>query len=373
MTSIHIRLLWIRNSFIPAASVRCDLTTIRKVAADAKVSIATVSRVLNNQAGVSDGVRARVLESVNRCGYVANVGKRANSFLAFVFTGPQSIYSAYDSAIMAGMAAAMEESHLDLVLLSLYRDKQAGESYTQFFLRKGVRGVILRTTKRTRSVCEEIASEGFPTIVIGERFEHESINYVSCDSHQSTLQGVEHLIALGHHRIALAISDIVQDTDHQDRLEAYESALTAHGINVDRRYHFHVPPSRPDGAQVIRKMMSMSERPTAVVFTDPLVAVGALNEALRLGVKVPDDLSILGFDDSDAQNTVFPRLSAVCQDARRLGYEAFQSLTKIIENQRGTVVQEVFPTWLEINDTTGQPPLGVSQILPDGTRVDSRG
>jgi DNA-binding LacI/PurR family transcriptional regulator len=346
------------------------LTTIRKVAADASVSIATVSRVLNNQAGVSDSVRARVLESVNRCGYVANVGKRANSFLAFAYTGPSSLESSYDSAILAGMSAAMEESHLDLVVLSLFRDKQPGETYTQFFLRKGVRGVILRTTKRTRSTCEEIAAEGFPALVIGERFENAKLHFVSCDSRNSTFQGVEHLIALGHRRIALAISDIVQDTDHQDRLEAYDTALKDHDIPVDRRYHFHVPPSRPDGAQVIRKMMSMSDRPTAVVFTDPLVAVGALNEALRLGVKVPEDVSILGFDDADVRNTVFPRLSAVCQDARRLGYEAFQSMTKVVDDKsNGAVIQEVFPTWLEINETTGQPPVGVTQILPDGTRV----
>jgi DNA-binding LacI/PurR family transcriptional regulator len=351
------------------------VTTIRKVAADANVSIATVSRVLNNQTGVSDNVRSRVLESVNRCGYVANVGKRANSFLGFVYTGPQSLDSAYDSALLAGMAAAMEESPLDLVILSLFQDKQPGETYTQFFLRKGVRGVILRTTKRTRSTCEAIAAEGFPTLVIGERFDNERINFVSCDSRESTYQGVEHLIALGHERIALAISDIVQDADHQDRLEAYESALKNHQITVDRRYHFHVPPSRPDGAQVIRKMMSMSERPTAVVFTDPLVAVGALNEALRLGVRIPDDVSILGFDDSDLRNNVFPRLSAVCQDARRLGFEAFQSLARIIEeknqSQDGGSVREVFPTWLEINETTGRPPQGVTQILPDGTRVEA--
>ena len=349
------------------------MTTIRRVAAEAKVSIATVSRVLNNQSGVSDGVRARVLESVNRCGYVARVGKRANSFLALVYTGPVSLGSAYDSALLAGAGAAMEESQLDLVIVSIFRDKQPGESFTQFFLRKGVRGVILRTTKRTRATCDAIAAEGFPALVVGERSDSTQLGSVACDSRQSTYQGVEHLVSLGHQRIALAISDIVEDADHEDRLNAYEAALKDADLPLDRRYHFHVPPSRPDGAQVIRKMMSMANRPTAVVITDPMVAVGALNEALRLGIQVPDELSILGFDDADVRNHVFPRMSAVCQDARRLGYEAFSALSQMVaadgKSGANTVVHEVFPTWLEINDTTGQPPSTLTKILPDGTRV----
>ena len=80
------------------------------------------------------------------------------------------------------MSAAMDENELDSVFLNLQRDKKPGESYTQFFLRKGARGVILRTTKRTRQVCEAIADEGFPSLVVGDRFEREDINYIYCDS-----------------------------------------------------------------------------------------------------------------------------------------------------------------------------------------------
>ena len=78
--------------------------------------------------------------------------------------------------------------------------------------------------------------------------------------------------------------------------------------------------------------MSMIVPPTAVVFTDPAVAVGALNEAHKLGMRVPHDISILGFDDADVRNQVYPNMSAVCQDARRLGYEAFQILTRMVSS-----------------------------------------
>jgi DNA-binding LacI/PurR family transcriptional regulator len=346
------------------------MTTIRTVAKDAAVSIATVSRVLNNQPGVSSGVRSRVLESVNRCGYVATVGKRATSYLGLMYTGPATLGSPYDAAILAGMGSAVDESNLDLALVNMHRDKRPNETFTQFFLRKGVRGVILRTTERTRFVCEQIAAEGFPALVVGDRFDFsDNISYVYCDSRATSYQGVEHLIALGHRRIALAISD-VQDADHADRQKAYEKALSDHDIELDRRLYFHVPAHRPDGAQIIRKMMSMAVPPTAVVFTDPVVAVGALNEAHKLGIRVPADLSILGFDDADLRNQVFPRMSAVCQDARRLGYEAFQILARFVTSKtRIDPVREEFPSWLEINDTTGRPTDDMVRILPDGTRV----
>ncbi len=357
------------------------MTTIRKVAKAANVSIATVSRVLNNQPGVSSHVRSRVLESVNRCGYVASVGRRVTSFLALIYTGPSSLGSPYDAAVCAGMVAAMDESDFDLVILNLQRDKKSNESYTQFFHRKGVRGVILRTTKRTRSVCETIADEGFPCIVVGDRFARPDLSYVYCDSRSTSYQGVEHLLALGHRRIALAISDLVEDSDHADRLSAYESALEDHGIPRDRRLYFRIPPGRPDGAQVIRKMMSMAEPPTAVFFTDPSVAVGALIEAHGLGMRIPQDLSILGFDDSELRHQVFPRMTSICQDARRLGHEAFSALGRIVSAQQTDgeppvsgqsqqlVIREAFPTWLEVNATTGQPSESQVRILPDGTRM----
>jgi DNA-binding LacI/PurR family transcriptional regulator len=347
------------------------MTTIRKVAKDADVSIATVSRVLNNLPGVSDPVRSRVLESVNRCGYVATVGKRATSYLGLMYTGPATLESPYDAALLCGLGSAVDESSLDLALVNLHRDKRPNETFTQFFLRKGVRGVIMRTTDRTRFICEQIAAEGFPALVVGDRFDfNENISSVYCDSRSTSYQGVEHLIALGHRRIALAISD-VQDTDHADRQLGYEKALTDNGIELDRKLYFHVPAHRPDGAQIIRKMMSMAEPPTAVVFTDPVVAVGALNEAHRLRVAVPEDISILGFDDADLRNQVYPRMSAVCQDARRLGYEAFNMLAQFVTAKtRREPEREEFATWLEINDTTGPPTERVVRILPDGTRVE---
>lgn len=358
----------------PSTTRRNATSTIRKVAKDANVSIATVSRVMNQQPGVSDAVRRRVLEAVNRCGYVASVGKRATSFLALAYTGPDSLESPFDAAILAGAYEAMEGTNLSLVLLNLHREKMADESYTQYFARRGVRGVLLRTTYATRDTCERIAGEQFPSIVISERFDASNVNYVRCDSFTSTYRGVEHLIGLGHQRIAFAVADIIQDSDHADRLTAYQRAMHDHGLEIQDRWCFQLVASRTAGAQVVRSLMSMPQRPTAIVFADPLVALGGTLECHRLGVNIPGDLSILGFDDADIRFYTYPTMSAICQDARHLGAHAFRALTRLTQQEGAatTAIREEFPTWLEINHSTGSPPATDDRVLPDGTRVRQR-
>ena len=310
------------------------LSSIRKVAKDAGVSIATVSRVINNQGSVTSDVKDRVLESVNRCGYVPNVGRRSTNLLALVYAGPSSLGSPFDSALLEGIADGMETVDLDLVILRLKRNKQPNESYTQFFLRKGVRGVILRATIREREICRAIADEGFPSIVLGDHFDHPTLSFVYSDSKPTSTQGVEHS---WHWAIGASPSRRAKPRTPSIWIawRATEVPLREHAIEPDPKLHFRIPPHRLDGAQLMRNVMSTMHPPTAIYITDPLVAVGAINEAHKMGIRVPLDLSILGFDDTDVRNNVFPRMTAVCQDARQVGFEAFSSLAHLLDNGHG--------------------------------------
>jgi DNA-binding LacI/PurR family transcriptional regulator len=350
-----------------------SVPTIRQVAESAGVSIATVSRVINNSPAVTEEVRAKVLEVVNRCGYVPNVARRTTSFLALVYAGPFSLGSPYDAALVEGMVQAMDSTSLDLVILNPARDKDTDESYTQFFLRKGVRGVILRSTVEGRQICRQIAEEKFPAIVVGDHFEHPSLRFVYADSSATSRQAVEHLIALGHRRIAFAANE-QEDGDHIDRYTAYCQALQTHGLEMDQSIIFRVPAHQVDGAQLLRNLMSVPQPPTAVYVTDPPIAIGMINEARNMRMEIPGDLSIVGFDDRDSRNYVYPRMTAICQDARQLGYEAFSELAQVVEAGNGAECQHrISKTWLEINNTTGRPPENAVGILPDGTRLVAAG
>ena len=294
-----------------------------------------------------------MVAATNEAGYVASVGRKSTTNIALVYTGEVSLGSPFDAAMMAGMGRGMEEYGYDLMILDVRRARLPHESYSQMFLRKGIRGVVLRTTAQTRHVCEAIANEGFPSIVIGDRFERENVSFVDCASQTPSREAVEHLIGLGHRRIAIAIN-VVDDSDHADRLDGYREALTDHGIEVDEKLIMRAPAYRGGGVQVMRRLGTMVDPPTALYLTDPITAVGAVNEARKMGIRIPEDLSLVGFDDGEVRFGLSPEMSAVCQDAAALGGEAFTALNQMLEAPNGVpVVRKTLRAWFEIHDSTG--------------------
>src|SRR5262245_47297594 len=343
------------------------MTSIRRVAEKAGVSIATVSRVVNGSTAVAPELRDRVLDAVGRCGYAPTVGRRSSASIALVYTGPFSVGSPYDAACLDGIVTAMLESDYDLKITHLRRDKSPKETYSQFFFRKGIRGAIIRSTSADRDVARIIGDEGFPAVVLGDRFEHPRLAFAYNESGAASAEGVEHLVSLGHRRIAFAAND-TDDGDHIDRFEAYRATMAKHGI-ADRQLEFRVPAHRLDGAQLMRKMMSINAPPTAVFIADPLTACGAINEARKLGLRVPEEMSILGFDDTDSRFSVEPTMTAICQNSRDLGRQAFEKLVELCDDGEGAAPVEPAKAWLEINHTTARAPSKSVRIMPNGERL----
>lgn len=334
------------------------MANVRAVAKRAGVSPATVSRVLNNHPTVSAEVRQRVVAATNETRYAATVGRRSTTNIALVYTGEVSLGSPFDAAMMAGMSRGMEEYGYDLMILDARRAKLPHETYTQMFVRRGVRGCVLRTTTATRGVCEAIVDEGFPVVVVADRFEKPNVNYIYSDSRDSAREAVEHLIGLGHRRIAIGVN-VVDDSDHADRIAGYKQALADHGIAFDRKLLLRVPANREGGWQLMRRVMSMPDRPSAAFLADPMTVVGAMAEARKIGVEIPRDLSIVGFDDAELRYSVYPELTAVCQDAAALGREAFTALYGMLDQQAEgkPVVRKAMRTWLEVHGSTAPPPV----------------
>ncbi|MEM9418602.1 MAG: LacI family DNA-binding transcriptional regulator [Planctomycetota bacterium] len=333
------------------------MSSVRQIAREAGVSITTVSRVLNNHPRVSQQAREKVLAAANDARYVAPVSKRSTTNIALVYTGESSLGSPFDSQVMWGMSAGIEEYNYDLMVLDAKRSPQPGETYTQMFMRKGVRGAVLRTTLSTRHTCLAIAEEGFPAVVIGDRFEHPSVRFIYSDSREPSREAVEHLISLGHTRIAICLN-VVDDSDHADRLAGYEQALSDHDMPLDRKLVIRAHANRTGGEQMMRRIASMADRPTALFVTDPAAAAGAFKEARSLGLSVPEDLSIVGFDDGDLRFDIYPEMTAVCQDTGAIGREAMTALHEVIENGPGETlpVRKARRAWLEVHHSTAAPP-----------------
>lgn len=349
------------------------MSSVRQIAKRVGVSVATVSRALNNHPEVHADTKAKILQAANRVGYSPTIGKRLTTVIGLVYPGDpvRPVYGDFESALLAGIMQGVNEQKYDVKMVSLERDKASTETYTQFFMRKGLRGVVLRSFEATRRVCEEIAAERFPHVVVADHFENPGVNYVWSESRTDSRRAVQHLIQLGHTRIGLVVH-AVYDTDHRDRMLGYKEALGEAGIEVENDLIVEIVANFEGGAKAVNRLLSMAEPPSAIFFTDPIATLGGMRRCQELGISIPAELSIIGFDDSDIRQHVYPAFTAVCQDARRLGFEAALRLTRTLAGQSDVKLRETFPTMFEINQTTGEKSAESVRILPDGSRVSAR-
>ncbi len=332
------------------------MASIRDLAKQLNLSPATVSRALNNNPLVAPEVRRRVLTAANKLQYVPTIGRRETMNIAFAYAGDRSIGSPFDAALMEGLTDRMESGGFDLVILDVKRAVHPRETFSHMFRRKGIRGAVLRTTSEAKGLCEQIAAEGFPCVVVGEHFDNEGISVVRSDSLTSSRDAVNHLIDLKHEKIAIAVNQ-VDDSDHLDRIAGYRDSMAQRGMAIDDRLIFRIAAKREGGIQLIRRIAAMPDRPTAIFFADPLPAIGAMMEAQKVGWSIPRDLSIVGFDDAELRFMVHPTMTAICQDARELGRVAFEALD-LLFSQKGrelqnSAVRRILPTQLECHGSTG--------------------
>jgi LacI family transcriptional regulator len=333
------------------------MANVREIAKNLGVSVATVSRALNDKPNVRPDTRERILAEASRIGYDFVRPATAPKVIGLAYTSYQGHldYGGFDSALMAGVLRGVEEQRYDINIISIHRDKTPNEDFRTFFRRKGVAGVILRTFQGSRHLCEEIADEGFPAVVVADRFDNPKVNFTCTESRLQSQRAVEHLIHLGHTRIGLGVHR-VRDTDHQDRCDGYRDALEKHGLEFDPSLVVDLVADLAGGGNTISFFLSLPDPPTAIYFTDPLATLGALHKCRALGLEAPRDLSILGFDDSNVRRHAFPPFTAVCQDATALGFEAAHWLSRYLAGFQKGQLRHTIPTTLEINETTGPPP-----------------
>lgn len=339
------------------------MTSVRAIADELGISVATVSRALNNHPGVSDETRRRVLTTADRSGYRPSVGRKPTNIIGLAYPDEpvKADFGAFEAALLAGILQGVSERQYDLTFINVHRDKNIDETYEQFFHRKGVRGVVLRSLDDGR-LAEEIAADGFPVILVADRSNDPLVSYIDSDSRRTSQAAVEHLLDLGHRRIGLGIHRVA-DSDHRDREAGYRLALTKAGIQVEESLIVRADASPEGGALMLHTLLDQDNPPSAIYFTNPLSTVGALHRCLQLGIRVPKDLSVIGFDDSDIRLRTFPQFTAICQDAKALGLEASRWLTRLLNGEATGTFREVRPTTLAVHESTAFPSVHPTRIL----------
>ncbi|MEM7624831.1 MAG: LacI family DNA-binding transcriptional regulator [Planctomycetota bacterium] len=350
------------------------MATVRDIARSIGVSPATVSRSLNKPSVVRKDIRDQVVAEARRMGYEVKRRRTRHGMIGMLFYNASSglPFSGYDAVIWSGVTrAAISNKHGIGVFDPSTRHHN--ESFADFAERLGVDGFIVRVDQDTRHVCEELADESVPHVVVADRFEKPGVSYASCNSYDASYAAIKHLVNLGHRRIGLS-HNFVLDTDHHDRIRAYRAMLADAGLETSDDLVVPVAGDMRGGASALNQLMSLPDPPTAIFFTDPQLTAAALRRSLEVGIRVPDELSIVGIDDEHLRELTYPVYTAVCQEAEKLAYQASRWLCQTLgdADHRGVFNEALrleAEAVLEVNQTTAPPPAEPARLTPGGERI----
>ena len=331
--------------------------TVEDVAAAAGVSTATVSRVLNGLGGVREALRRKVLSAVERLGYVPNAGARAMMLRRSGTIG--AIFPTVDNAIFAKAIDTLQrrlaESGLQLLLATSGYDPQTEARQALALLTSGVDGLLLCGCGQPADLLHRLVQRGVPVVHVMTWPAPPGMVAVGFDNQRAMGQAVRYLLDLGHRRIAM-LAGITQDNDRAAaRLAGVREALRAAGLDLpparlaERKYGLAA------AREGMRTLMQARPAPTAVVCGNDVLAFGALLEARKLGIDVPAQLSIVGFDDLELASHLQPALTTVRVPAEEMWRLAAE---RVIDAMRGAEVPRAteIEVALVVRDSTAPPP-----------------
>ncbi|CAM4376146.1 LacI family DNA-binding transcriptional regulator [Saccharibacillus endophyticus] len=332
------------------------MASIHDVAKEAGVSVATVSKVINNYPDVSDKTRKKVSQTIKELKYHPNVAARGlvkgRSWTVGVFV-TNSFKNPFVSELLEGIKTALQNSGYDLVLLSTRFD-DPGYSFVEHCLSRNVDGVVGFGVARNDPHLEELLDSDIPTMFVDADIRGRRAGYITTENKAGIMQAVEHLAQLGHSRIAF-ISGKLDNAVGSLRHEGFTEGMKKHKLPVHPDYVRVSDYSMEGGTIAMNDLLTLKERPTAVVCTSDMMAFGAINVIHRNGLSVPEDISVIGFDNTYYSEIFSPALTTVNQNIPSIGSHAIENLIAMIENSdfAPSVVTE--PSNLIVRCTTAEP------------------
>jgi LacI family transcriptional regulator len=338
-------------------AVRTRRTTIRQIAAEAGVSIATVSRVLNGRDDVSDETRDLVSRIIRENGYTANRSARGLSAGRTGLVGilVPLVYPAYFAGILAGAAEALSERGLQIVL-----SPTGGEHDREVTVLDRLHGLsdgaLIILPEESSEELERLLDSGYRFVVLDPLMPlDERIPSVSAAHTSGADQAMRHLLDLGHRRIA-QITGPRGWLATEDRRRGYRAALAAAGILPDPALEVEAVPEIAPGRDAAEQLLDLSQPPTAIFAFNDNIAIGAIEAAKARGLRVPEDLSIVGFDDVENATIVTPALTTVRQPLAEMGRTGVSLLIRLLEGQRFETLHVELATRLVVRDSTAPAP-----------------
>jgi LacI family transcriptional regulator len=339
--------------------------TITDVAFQAKVSPGTVSRVLNNVSNVDEAIRGRVLEAVRSLNYI-HIPKRRGG-ISFENSNSNGLQlksivmcvremetpaprNVYYSHVLHGAETECTRNNVNMVYFSV-KDTAASLSEIEAVMRRGHADGLLLVGLNNQYLVENILKLGVPVTVVNNQFTDLTVDSVTSDFYQGTLLAIRHLSGLGHRDI-IFIQGPDEDYSVQRRIEGYRIGLIQSNLDFRPELVFETAMTISGGEEVGRQILKSRLKFTAICCANDAIAIGVIRTLTAAGVAVPDQVSVIGFDDVDVATLISPPLTTIQSDIEALGSIAVERLVQRAVREDRPYQHTVMPVKLVIRGST---------------------
>jgi DNA-binding LacI/PurR family transcriptional regulator len=325
--------------------------TMREVARRAGVSLATVSRVLNNTQYISEETRRRVLGAVREFNYFKNVHARRlatgrSDLFGLVIS---EIANPYFPEVIRGYQAMAWNRGFDVLICNTEYDRVRTKAVIRKLRESDVRGVAIVTSSVDRSTASELTDAGIPLVFCNSEPAGKLVGNISIEYEHGINKAIQHVVELGHRRSAV-IAGPADNLTAVTIKNALVSELTARGLEpvciLESNYRVD------GGASAVREVLSRREIPTVVFCGNDLIAMGAMSALEEAGVRVPEDVSVIGIDDIFFAFLARPPLTTISVPREQLGIQAFEALDKMLKLKRHKGANYILETDLIVRKST---------------------
>lgn len=313
--------------------------TIREVAKKAGVSVSTVSRAFNNYSDISDATREAIIKVADEIGYkqvpiTKSEGPKRNFRLGMLIEDYET-QSAFNPMVFETLMAFKNTAarmNYEMVLLSTTSDNQKSDQLSNLFIEKQLDGIFIMGLRLNDEYYKQLKSINYPCILFDLYIENPLVSCIGTDNVKGAFMAVEHLIKLGHKKIAF-INGHKEAFVSYERMDGYYLAMQRYNLPIDNELIKYGDYSDQSAEKAAEELVKSQKGFTAIFCASDLMAIGAINMLGNLGYEVPNDVSVVGFDDMYIAQYITPKLTTIRQNRLKIGETAANVLVSLIEGK----------------------------------------
>ena len=322
------------------------MVSMKDISAACGVSVATVSKALNDHHDIGEATKLHIKEVAKQMGYFPNASARTlktnrsyNIGVLFVDEVPQSgLTHDYFSHILDSFKVTVEAQGYDITFINCNRGKKNTMSYLEHSKYRNVDGVLIACVDFKDSEVQELLQSDLPVVTIDYVYDNKLS--VSSDNVKGIRDLVHYIYEQGHRRVAYIHGQHTAVTDA--RLKSFYKTSAELGIEVNEDYLVEgLFRDIPNAQKATAKILDMKDRPTCIIYPDDFSAIGGINEIKARGLRIPEDISIAGYDGINIATRLEPQLTTIRQDTRMIGRVAAENLIDLIEKPKSALIEHV--------------------------------